>query len=274
MARCRRGATALLGATAVLGGLLIVAGLWPVDALGQDLTTRLAPPSWSHPLGTDQLGRDVLARLLGGIRWSIGVTAVALTGCAVLGVTLGLAAGYRRGWTAQLLLSGIDVLVSVPAVVFGLVLAAALRPGLPALVLAILLVGWTTFARLSYQLTVREVGKPYVEAAVAIGARSARIVWRHILPNIARPLIAHSCAQFANVLLAVAGLSFLGLGAPPPTPEWGAMLAEGRRYLYTAPWLVLAPGAAIVLVTAAVTVLGRALQQRWSTDQATAMRTK
>jgi len=256
-----------LRVTAALVGLLIVAGLWPVDALDQDLTNRLAPPSWSAPLGTDQLGRDVLARLLGGIRWSIGVTAIALTGCAVLGVAIGLTAGYRRGWTAQLMLSGIDVLVSVPAVVFGLILAAALGPGLPALVLAVLLVGWTTFARLSYQLTVREASLPYVEAAVAIGARPARILGRHILPNTARPLIAHSCVQFANVLLAVAGLSFLGLGAQPPTPEWGAMLAEGRRYLYTAPWLVLSPGAAIVGVAAAVTVLGRVLQHRWSTDR-------
>jgi len=259
--------TAVLAAIAALGGLLIIAGLWSVDVLGQDLANRLAPPSWSHPLGTDQLGRDVLTRLIGGIRWSIGVTAIALIGCAVLGVALGLTAGYRAGWTAQVMLSGIDLLVSIPAVVFGLILAAILRPGLPALVLAILLVGWTTFARLTYQLTVREAGKLYVEAALALGAGPGRILLRHILPNVARPLIAHCCVQFANVLLALAGLSFLGLGAQPPTPEWGAMLAEGRRYLYTAPWLVLAPGAAIVLVAAVITVLGRVLQQRWATDR-------
>nr|WP_239029436.1 ABC transporter permease [Pseudonocardia acidicola] len=246
--------------------MLLVAALLPLDAVGTDLAHRFAGPSFAHPLGTDHLGRDVFARLAAGTRFSVGFTLVAVVVCALLGTGTGLLAGYAGGAVAQALQRTIDVLIAVPSIVLGLVLATILQPGPGALLLAVIITGWTPFARLAYQLTVREAAREYVEGAVAIGAGRARIAFRHILPNAARPLTAHACLRFANVLLSIAGLSFLGLGAQPPTPEWGAMLAEGRTYLFVAPTLVLAPGAAVVGVALFVTLLGRALERRWSSE--------
>jgi peptide/nickel transport system permease protein len=144
-----------------------------------------------------------------------------------------------------------------------LVVAAVREPGTGTLLLAVLLTGWTPFARLAHHLTLRERGREYVEGAVAIGAGPIRIAVRHVLPNALRPLVAHACLRFANVLLSIAGLSFLGLGVQPPTPEWGVMLAEGRQFMFLAPQLVLLPATAIVGVATCVTVLGRRLEQRW-----------
>jgi peptide/nickel transport system permease protein len=240
--------------------------LLPVDPITPDLAHRLAPPTWAHPLGTDQLGRDLAARILAGARLSVGFTLLALVLCAVLGTTAGLVAGYVGGAPASVLRSVVDMLVSIPTIVFGLVLAAAWQPGLPALLTATVLVGWTPFSRLAHQLAVNQAGAGYVDSARALGATTWWILSRHILRNTARPLLAHTCLRFANTMLTLAGLSFLGLGAQPPTPEWGAMLAESRNYLYLAPRLALAPMAAIVTVTVAVTVLGRTLERRWTAE--------
>lgn len=168
----------------------------------------------------------------------------------------------RAGPAAQLLQNIVDILVAVPTVLVGLVLAAVLGPGISVLVFAVLVTGWTPFARLAYQLGVRERTAGYVEVSLALGARHGRILARHLLPNTVRPLIAHACLRFANTMLTVAGLSFLGLGAQPPTPEWGAMLADGLNYLYLAPRLVLAPMTTIITVTVLVTILGRTLDRR------------
>ncbi|MGH3722276.1 MAG: ABC transporter permease [Pseudonocardiaceae bacterium] len=251
---------------AVVALLVVLAALVPVDPTTPDLLHRFAPPSWAHLLGTDQLGRDLAARILAGARLSVGFTLVALTLCAVVGTAAGLAAGYIRGALATVLQSMVDVLVSIPTIVFGLILAAAWQPGLPALLGAVLIAGWTPFSRLAYQLAVNEAGAGYVDSALALGAGTWWILSRHILRNAARPLLAHTCLRFANTMLTLAGLSFLGLGAQPPTPEWGAMLAEGRNYLYLAPRLALAPMTAIVTITVLVTILGRTLERRWTTD--------
>ncbi|HEX5349310.1 MAG TPA: ABC transporter permease [Pseudonocardiaceae bacterium] len=244
---------------AVVALLVALAVLVPVDPTTPDLLHRFAPPSWVHPLGTDQLGRDLAARILAGARLSVGFTLLALVLCAVLGTTAGLTAGYVGGVPAKALQSVVDVLVSIPTIVFGLILAAAWQPGLPALLGAVLIVGWTPFSRLAYQLAIKQAGAGYVDGALTMGAGTWWILSRHILRNAARPLLAHTCLRFANTMLTLAGLSFLGLGAQPPTPEWGAMLAEGRNYLYLAPRLVLAPMTAIATITVAVTVLGRTL---------------
>lgn len=254
----------VLVAFAVLAALLVVAALLPVDALTTDLSDRFAAPSLAHPLGTDNLGRDVAARLLAGTRLSVWFTLVAVLACAAVGTLLGILAGYAGGAAGQLLQRTLDVLVAIPTVIVGLVVAAVREPGPTTLLIAVLLIGWTPFARLAYQLTVRERAREYVEGAVAVGAGAGRIAVRHILPNALRPLTAHTCLRFANVLLSLAGLSFLGLGAQPPTPEWGAMLAEGRQYLFAAPQLVLVPAVAVVAVSLAVKLLGRRLEARWS----------
>ncbi|MBW0104793.1 ABC transporter permease [Pseudonocardia sp. KRD291] len=246
--------------------VLVVLAVLPLDAITTDLSGRFAGPSLAHPLGTDQLGRDVLARLAAGTRLSVGFTLVALAICTGLGTLLGVLAAWAGRAAGQAFQRLIDVLVSVPAIVVGLVVVAASEgpPGLDTLLLAVVLTGWTPFARLTYQLTVRERAREYVEGAVAVGAGPLRIAFRHVLPNLLRPLTAHACLRFSNVLLSLAGLSFLGLGVQPPTPEWGAMLDEGRQYMFAAPQLVLLPAAAIVGTALLVTVLGRLVERRWN----------
>jgi peptide/nickel transport system permease protein len=244
-------------------GVVTLAWLLPLDPVATDLTDRFAAPSPTHPLGTDHLGRDVLARLVDGAWISVGLTAVALAVCAVLGTAAGLLSGYAGGAAAGLVQRAVDVLAAIPAIVVGLVVAAVREPGTGTLLLAVLVTGWSPFARLAHHLTLRERGREYIEGAVAIGAGPVRIAVRHVLPNALRPLVAHACLRFANVLLSVAGLSFLGLGVQPPTPEWGVMLAEGRQFMFLAPQLVLVPATAIVVVAACVTVLGRRLERRW-----------
>ena len=251
----RRAVIGLVVAAVAIGWLL------PLDAVGTDLTDRFAGPSPAHPLGTDHLGRDVLARLVEGARISIGLTTVALVVCAVLGTAAGLLSGYAGGWAAGLVQRAVDVLVAIPTIVVGLIIAAVREPGTTTLLLAVLVTGWSPFARLAHHLTVRERAQEYVEGAVAIGAGPVRIAVRHVLPNALRPLVAHACLRFANVLLSIAGLSFLGLGVQPPTPEWGVMLAEGRQYMFFAPQLVLLPAAAVVVAATCVTVLGRRLER-------------
>lgn len=250
-------------ALGTLAVVLLVAALLPLDAVGNDLANRFAPPSPAHPLGTDQLGRDVLARLAAGTRLSVGFTVVAVALCAGIGTALGMLAGFRGGIAAQTLTRVVDVLVAVPSILLALVLTTLLSPGTTTLLIAVTLTGWTPFARLALGLTVREAGTDYVRSATALGAGSGRIVFRHILPNAVRPLAAHAFLRFAATLLTVAGLSFLGLGPQPPTAEWGAMLDDARPYLFVRPGLVLAPAAAIVGVAFVVTLAGRALERRW-----------
>lgn len=260
----------LWAAAAALALLLVGAALLPLDAYGTDLSSRFDGPSAEHLLGTDQLGRDVLARLAVGARVSVGFTLLALAVCAAAGTLLGLAAGWCGRVVGQVFQRAVDVLVAVPAVLVGLVVIAATEDGAPGpatLLIAIVVVGWIPFARLTYQLVVRERSREYVEGAVAIGAGPVRIALRHVLPNLARPLLSHLCLRFANVLLTVAGLSFLGLGPQPPTPEWGAMIAEGRQYLFAAPQLVLVPAVVVVGTALLVTAAGRVLERRWSSGQ-------
>jgi peptide/nickel transport system permease protein len=242
----------------------VVAVLLPLDAVTTDLTDRFAPPSFALPLGTDHLGRDVFARLVGGARISVGLSFVGLAACAVLGTAAGLLSGYVGGFVAGLVQRLVDVLVAIPTIIVGLIIAGVRDPGIATLLLAVVVTGWAPFARLAHHLTVRERAREYVEGAVALGAGGVRIAVRHVLPNALRPLLAHACIRFANVLLSIAGLSFLGLGVQPPTPEWGVMLAEGRQFMFSAPELVLLPAAAIVIAAMIVTVLGRRLERRWS----------
>lgn len=251
-------------ALAIVVAVAAIVAVVPLDAVSTDLTDRFASPSPAHLLGTDHLGRDVLARLVGGARVSVGLTLVAVAGCAVLGTAAGLLSGYAGGAVAGVVQRLVDVLVAVPTIIVGLVVAAVRDPGTATLLIAVLVTGWSPFARLAHHLTVRERGREYVEGAVALGAGPIRIAVRHVLPNALRPLVAHACLRFANVLLSIAGLSFLGLGVQPPTPEWGVMLAEGRQFMFSAPQLVLLPAAAVVIAATIVTVLGRGLERRWS----------
>lgn len=246
----------LLVGVAVAVAVLSLAALALPDPAATDFAAILARPSAAHPLGTDQLGRDVLARLVVGGGTTLGLTlgTVLLTG--LVGSALGLLAGYHGGPLGRLFLRVVDVLAALPTVLFGLLAAAVLGPGLPALLAAMWLVAWTPFARQAYQLTARETGREYVEAAVALGAGPLR-VRAHIVGNIAPPLLTHAAVRVTSTMLTISGLSFLGLGVQPPTPEWGAMVAEGREYLFVAPHVTLAPAAAVIAAATAITVLGR-----------------
>ncbi|WP_433799050.1 ABC transporter permease [Actinomycetospora sp. CA-084318] len=232
---------------------------WPAEAT--DFANRLDPPSGRHLLGTDQLGRDVLARVLGGIRWTLGLGLGAVVVSLVVGVGVGLVTGWLDGTRARivatLVQSVVDLVVAVPTLLVGLLVAAVLGPGLTPAVLAIVLLGWAPFARLAHRMTVAARTEGWVLAARSLGAGPGRILRVHVLPAIADPLRAAVTARFVGAMLTLAGLSFLGLGVQPPTPEWGAMLAEGRTFAFVAPWLVLAPAGAVVLVAGLVARVGR-----------------
>lgn len=240
------------------------------DPVAVDFEQTLTGPTVDAPLGRDHLGRNVAVRLVHGTHVTLGVTAAVTIFNAVIGSALGLAAARSNAAVRGTVLRVVDVLVAFPAMVVGLVVAAATDPGLTVLVLAAVTVGWTPFARLAYGLAVRLGAETWIESARAIGAGELRVVTRHLLPNMARPLSAHLILRFSNTLLNLAGLSFLGLGLQPPTPDWGLMVAEGLPYLERRPLLALAPALAMVVTAVAVTGAAGRLEGRLD---ARAMRT-
>ena len=233
------------------------------DPLAVDLTRQLAGPSWAHPLGCDQYGRDLLARVIAGAGVSGGFAVLILLACAALGTTAGMLAGWRGGALDQVLSAVVESLVAVPGVVIGLVLAAAFQPGLATTFAAVTLAGWVPFARLAQQLTKSLAHREYVLATQALGAGTWHVLCRAVLPNAARPLLAHLLLRYPNVLMTMAGLSFLGVGVQPPTPEWGLMIAEAQPYLEREPRLLLAPLAAVLATAGLLARLGRRAERRW-----------
>jgi len=225
-----------------------------------DLAHRFASPSTTSPLGTDELGRDVLSRLIAGGFITIGAASGALAATAAIGTMLGLFAAWRGGTAGSALLVTTDSLVSVPQVVIALIMVSILGTNLQALMVAVVAAGWLPFARLSFELASRILSTDYAIAARMSGASSARIVAFTLLPNVARPLVAHAFLRFPGKLLLLSGLSFLGLGPQPPTPEWGAMLASGIDELERHPLVPLVPGLAIVLTGFAAAHFGRRLE--------------
>jgi peptide/nickel transport system permease protein len=258
----RRGSTrvglVLLGL--FLTGALLGPPLSPRDPLDQNLARRLEPPGREHPLGTDELGRDVFSRLLHGTRISLTIGVVAVAIGAVLGTLLGLAAGYFGGWVDLLGMRVVDVMLAFPSIVLAIVVVASLGPSFIHAMIAVGIVGVPHFARLirSEVLTVRAT--PFVEADRAIGSRDWRILWRTILPHCSGVLLVQVSLGLGTSILEAAGLSFLGLGAQAPLPDWGAMLAAGREYVLRAPWVLLAPGVTILLTVLGFNLVGDALR--------------
>jgi peptide/nickel transport system permease protein len=243
-----------LAASAALGPSIIGS-----DPLMIDLNQSLAPLGWAHPLGCDALGRDVLVRLLWGARISLCVSVVIVAVSVTIGSIVGGMAALVGGAVDELVMRLIDVLLAFPGILFALALAAVLGPGLLDLVLALCAIGWTGYARLvrGEVLSLRE--RDYVVAARALGSRTGRLLWRHILPALAGPLIVRTSFGLAAIIVAEAALSFLGLGARLPTPTWGNMLDEGRAFLLIAPHLTAAPGAAIGFSVLGFNLLGDGL---------------
>jgi peptide/nickel transport system permease protein len=233
--------------------------LAPFDPDHQDTIRRLEPPSREHLLGLDDLGRDVLSRIVWGARVSlrVGFSVVILT--SLVGVTLGAISGYFGGIVDTLIMRVTDILMAFPGILLAIALVAVLGPNLNNVVLALATIGWVSYARLvrGQVLKVREM--EYVTAARALGARSPRVIALHVLPNVINPVIVMATLGLAGAILAEAALSFLGLGVQPPTPSWGAMLTSGRRYLGLANHLAIYPGIAIMLAVMGLNFLGDGL---------------
>jgi peptide/nickel transport system permease protein len=245
-------AFALAGAAAPL--------LAPRDPYATVLRERLAPARPGHPLGQDTLGRDVLARVLYGARISLAVGAAAVAISLVIGVSAGAVAGWAGGWVDEAVARVVDVLLAFPGLLLAIALAAVLGPSVVNVVVALSALGWTGYARLARAEVASLRRREYVEAAAALGATPARIVVRHVLPAAAPALLVQATFGMAGAIVAEASLSFLGLGAPPPLPSWGAMIDEGRPFMLVAPRLVLWPGVALAATVLALQLLGDGLR--------------
>jgi ABC-type dipeptide/oligopeptide/nickel transport system permease subunit len=232
----------------------------PYDPLKQDLVSPLLPPSSTHLLGTDNLGRDIVARVLFGTRVSL-IAGLASVGVAVVaGSLVGLAAGFAGGRIDSVLMRFVDAVLSFPALVLALALGAVIGAGLGGVVIALGVVYTPTFARLmrGQVLSVRE--REYVTASRVLGSPGWRIVREHVLPNVATPIVVQASLSIAFAILAEASLSFLGLGVRPPEPSWGGMINQGRGYLQQAPWIVFGPGAALFVTVLGLNFVGDAIR--------------
>lgn len=254
--------TARIGLAVVLV-FAVVAMLAPVLAPHDPLAldgARLEGPSPDHPLGTDRLGRDLLSRMMFGARLSLGTAALASVIIMVIGITVGGLAGYVGGLLDAILMRIVDTVLAFPSLILAIVVAGLFEPSLVTLMLALASVWWVGYARIirGLILTVRE--RPYIEAARVGGARETRLVLRHVLPNILPPVVVLMTLEMGTIILAISALNFLGLGAQPPTPEWGAMLNDGRNFFFSAPHVMLFPGLAISLAVLGFNLLGDGLR--------------
>jgi dipeptide transport system permease protein len=260
---------AVLG-LAVFVSLVLIAifASWiaPHDPSMQYRDAFLTPPvweeggTWKFLLGTDAIGRDILSRLMHGARYSLVIGAVVVALALTGGVILGLIAGYMRGWVDSVIMRVMDIVLAFPSLLLALVLVAIIGPGLFNAMLAIALVNQPHFARLTRGSVIAESGKDYVVAARVAGASHLRLMFSTILPNCLAPLIVQATLAFSSAILDAAALGFLGMGAQPPTPEWGTMLADAREFILRAWWVVTIPGIAILITVLAINLIGDGLR--------------
>ena len=269
LARLVRRRTALFGLVVVVAvGLAALFAPWlvPFDPLEQDISQRLRAPGWQdasgrvHLLGTDHLGRDILARIFHGSRVAlvVGLAAVAISG--VLGMTIGLVSGYFGGRIDDLFMRLADIQLAFPFILLAIAVIGVLGPSLRNIIVVIGVSSWVVYARVvrAEVLSLRE--REFVQAAIALGGRDGRILFRHVLPNVFSPWLVVATLDMARVIVVESALSFLGLGVQPPTPTWGGMLADGRVYLSTAWWLATFPGLAILLTVLGINLFGDGLR--------------
>lgn len=249
-------ATLLFGIIVALGSAVVV----PSAGSRILLPEGLAAPSAAHPLGQDKLGRDVFARTLAGARVSLTVALAAVTISVCIGTTVGALAGFVGGGTDVAIMRLVDVLLAFPGLLLAIAMAGALGPGIANVVIALSVMGWTSYARLVRGEVRRIRGRDHVEAAVALGLPSHLVLTRHVLPLVAAPVAVQAAFGAASAVVAEASLSFLGLGVQPPSPSWGSMLAEARSFVVEAPHLVIAPGLAITAFVLLLHLLGDALR--------------
>ena len=249
---------------AIVAGVILVAALAPLlplhDPTEVDLQNRLLSPSTEFPLGTDHLGRDELSRLLFGARTTLLMSGASLAIIMIMASIVGALSGYYGGWLDTGLMMVVDLLLSFPSLILGVAVAGILGPSLINVMIAVSVVWWASHARVIRGMVLSARHREYVVAARAIGASDGRIVGYHIARNIIGPFVVLATLDMGWIILGIAGLSFLGLGAQPPTPEWGAMLNDSRSYMQTTPALLLAPGVAIFLLVLGFNLLGDGLR--------------
>jgi len=239
----------------------------PFDPDFQNLLARLKPPGSviggkTYLLGTDQLGRDLLSRIIYGGRISIMIAFLSVTVSTVIGTWLGLMAGYYRGAVEIVIMRIVDIVLSIPAILLAIITVAVLGPGLKNLVLVLGLTRWPRYARVAYGQSISLAKMPFVISAQFTGVGTRRILWRHIFPNIVAPLMVVATLEFGLMILFEAGLSFLGLGVQPPTSSWGSILSIGRNYLSMAWWIATLPGVCLFLLVLSVNMIGDFLRDR------------
>jgi len=232
----------------------------PYDPTEMKVMDALKGPSGGHLFGTDRFGRDVLSRTIHGTRIALGVALSSIGIAVLIGSALGLVGGFVGGWPDLIIGRIMDILFSFPTLVLAIAIAAMMGPGLNNAVLAIAVVYAPLFCRVARGPVIAERAKEHVSAAIALGAGSARIIFRHVLPNVLAPLIVQASVALAFAILIEASLSYVGLGTQPPEPSWGTMLNEGRTYLETAPWMSIFPGLAIMLAVLGFNLLGDGLR--------------
>ncbi len=259
-----RNRLALLGLAIVIGLVLVAVFadvLAPYSPYTGDLrTTRLLAPSPAHWFGTDDQGRDILSRVLVGSRITLTVVVLVAVLAAPLGLLVGTVAGYAGGWVDAVLMRVTDVFLAFPRLILALAFVAALGPGIANAALAIAITSWPPYARIARAETLQIRQSDFIAAVQLLGASPWRIVWRHIMPLCVSSVIVRVTLDMAGIILTAAGLGFLGLGAQPPMPEWGALIANGRMYVLDQWWVAAAPGAAIFIVSLAFNLLGDGLR--------------
>ena len=246
-------------------GLLIFVAVFadwltPFDPYAQNLDSALAPPNSTNLLGTDRYGRDVLSRVIVGSQTTICAALLLLATIATVGSLIGALCGYRGGRLDVFLMRLSDVFLAFPQMVFAIAAAGALGGGLLNAAAALAVIGWTKYARIARGLVLAIKSMPFFDAAKMSGSSSTKILFVHVLPNIAGTILVTAALDIGTIIMELAGLSFLGLGAMPPTAEWGAMMNNGRSMLQTAPWVILAPGTAIFITVATFNLLGDKLR--------------
>jgi peptide/nickel transport system permease protein len=248
---------ALLALTAVIGPLLV-----SYDPLAVDLDHTRQPPGREHLLGTDNIGRDILSRIVAGARISLAVGVIASVFSLCIGTFFGLVAGYYGGRTDLVLSQVFDIFLAFPSLILAIGISAIMPPGLASAMLAITLVSWAGFARLVRGMTLSLKEQTYVEASRAIGASTDRVLFRHILPNALPLLLVAGSLRVGGFILLEAALSFLGLGVQPPTPTWGSMISLNRSFINSAPWMVIFPGMAISITVISFNIMGDFLRDK------------
>ncbi|MCB9116102.1 MAG: ABC transporter permease [Caldilinea sp.] len=234
--------------------------LTPYDPLAQDIPNGLAPPSAEHWLGTDKLGRDIFSRMLYGARISLGAGLGVVLMAGLVGTSVGIVAGYVGGWLDEALMRITDIFFAFPSLILAMAIAGALGPSLQNALIAVSVVTWPVYARLIRGQVIVLRDREFVQAARAVGVGHTQILFRHLFPNTLSPLLVQASFEMGTVILAVAGLSFIGFGAQPPIPEWGVMISEGRNYITTHWWLTFFPAMAMLFAVAGFNLVGDGLR--------------